>query len=1040
MANDMISAGGGDANITVTVDGSKAIAESILIAKAIENMAAKSAKSIDKMGYSFNKMRKSFDDFLPSFGKTFAVAGISVAGLTTLLGHQANKLIEVNRMYTGFIATMNVVKGSTAAAKKEYEFLLNTSNRLGVEVSATIPQYAKLAAALKNVDTSGELTRNLFVGVSEAAVVLHSRGRDVTLIFEAFQQMASKGKLSLEELQRQLGNTLPGAVGMAARAMKMSEIDLRKGIEKGTIDVYEFLAKVANQLKVEYGGSVEYAASQFTAKMNVMKNSLTEFYREVGSSGAMDGFIKVVEVIRQKIEQLDIAEKLGGSVGELANQFSEFLENITVAQIEDLFGAISIGFQAMGETFRWVGEVLTDFNPESQSPLTEFSVFMLRWVGGIADLLAVLVSEFMTAVNVIKEMWYDLSLTMTEDFAKPMERIQQISNIIGLQNDGVNNFLSERNLTMSNRDQAAADSTRWRNNTASILSGEGSLSARIKNLGDTNRDNQLNKATISGNALLSSITSSSANEFTGNKPFSLLNPNQSPNYFVPQSQADLEKMVNELNSSGAPNSKSNSATGGKSKTNVYLKEQTSLLKELSDVQNEYQNIASGRANIEGENENKVRTLISADERYSKLTQDQKGNLISLAQNLDGLILKRDNLIKVTEFENETLQQNLEIQKSIAQLQSTGYESKYNQASNLEREFSKGGKYEFVNDLEKDKLRGSATGRDDADRLLEMERYTQSLRQANKEIEFQNTLYGKTKEELEVITKEHEIDLWIAEQSVGASDKMKDNYAELAKLLKADVTSALRQFNSQQDDILAGLKDGMAGAIDAIGTPFERFSSLALDSINNISDAFSTWITTGKMDFKSLAAMMLSELAKVIFQLYVIKPLLEYMKSSMNSSGGGGILGSLIDFGIGLIGSGGSVSPGADGIGTGPYAKGGVFDGGIQQFAKGSPFKANGGVYGHNFFNMAEMGEKGPEAIMPLSRGKDGVLGVRMSGMSSSSGDDIAIYVTVNAETGQSETTSSGAANQDLTKLGKMIGNVVRETIIQEKRVGGILYG
>lgn len=68
-----------------------------------------------------------------------------------------------------------------------------------------------------------------------------------------------------------------------------------------------------------------------------------------------------------------------------------------------------------------------------------------------------------------------------------------------------------------------------------------------------------------------------------------------------------------------------------------------------------------------------------------------------------------------------------------------------------------------------------------------------------------------------------------------------------------------------------------------------------------------------------------------------------------------------------------------------FAKGGAFDGGVQAFAKGGAFTngiysdptlfkfANGGAFG-------VMGEAGPEAVMPLKRGSDGSLGVRVTAM------------------------------------------------------------
>ena len=94
------------------------------------------------------------------------------------------------------------------------------------------------------------------------------------------------------------------------------------------------------------------------------------------------------------------------------------------------------------------------------------------------------------------------------------------------------------------------------------------------------------------------------------------------------------------------------------------------------------------------------------------------------------------------------------------------------------------------------------------------------------------------------------------------------------------------------------------------------------------------------------------------------------------------------------------------------ANGNVFDaGGVTAFAKG------GVVGGPTVFPFANgiglMGEAGPEAIMPLSRGADGKLGVIASGGGAPS-------VTINNYSGQEASASSDSAGNIVIEIGRAI--------------------
>ncbi len=76
---------------------------------------------------------------------------------------------------------------------------------------------------------------------------------------------------------------------------------------------------------------------------------------------------------------------------------------------------------------------------------------------------------------------------------------------------------------------------------------------------------------------------------------------------------------------------------------------------------------------------------------------------------------------------------------------------------------------------------------------------------------------------------------------------------------------------------------------------------------------------------------------------------------------------------------GAIGDGISGLLGGLFAQGGVMSQGrVQAFAKGGV--VNGATaFGMRGGQMGLMGEAGPEAIMPLTRGSDGSLGVRAAG-------------------------------------------------------------
>ena len=158
----------------------------------------------------------------------------------------------------------------------------------------------------------------------------------------------------------------------------------------------------------------------------------------------------------------------------------------------------------------------------------------------------------------------------------------------------------------------------------------------------------------------------------------------------------------------------------------------------------------------------------------------------------------------------------------------------------------------------------------------------------------------------------------------------------------------------------------ANAFDAEAKAKQTSIDLMDDFRRGASDALADFVT-GAKSAKDALKDFFNELAAQITHA-IAQNWMEKLFGQQGQSGGGsygGLLQGL--FGLFTGGSGG---------GEQWYANGGAFENGVQKFAYGgvvgSPtnFLMSGG-------RLGLMGEAGPEAILPLHRGPDGKLGVRM---------------------------------------------------------------
>lgn len=212
-----------------------------------------------------------------------------LGGFTAIVA--VKQLFQATAAMQGIEVALGAVTREGQTTAQTMAFLRSEANRLGFDFRTSALEYAKLAAAGNSVNLQQETIEQTFIAAQEAARVFNLSVADTEGVLKAFTQIISKGKITAEELRNQLGDRLPGAVGIFANALGVTTQELSEMLEKGEVMANdETLQAVAKELRNTVGSQIPKAANNATAAFNRFKTQLFEFSASIGKSGLADIF------------------------------------------------------------------------------------------------------------------------------------------------------------------------------------------------------------------------------------------------------------------------------------------------------------------------------------------------------------------------------------------------------------------------------------------------------------------------------------------------------------------------------------------------------------------------------------------------------------------------------------------------------------------------------------------------------------------------------------------------------------------------------
>ena len=216
--------------------------------------------------------------------KQVLLFGTAYKGLAFLMDFPS-QVKEAVASLQSFRNTLNAIIPDASKAAEANQFILDTVDKYNVPLQTARDGFVKLYASMEPAGFSGEDVQELFLGVSQAAATFGLSADKVDRVQYAFAQMASKGQIMSEELKGQLGDVLPGAMGLFAKAAGLEGPDaiqkFSKAMEDGAFkgeNMMALLRNVAKTMQKDFGPGAEGAAESFQGLMNDMSTALKKLY------------------------------------------------------------------------------------------------------------------------------------------------------------------------------------------------------------------------------------------------------------------------------------------------------------------------------------------------------------------------------------------------------------------------------------------------------------------------------------------------------------------------------------------------------------------------------------------------------------------------------------------------------------------------------------------------------------------------------------------------------------------------------------------
>jgi tape measure domain-containing protein len=210
---------------------------------------------------------------------SFGTWGIAIIAVGEALRGLNSLVLMGEQLRRSQIGVENV-SSSALDAGINLDFLRDIAERLGLEIEGLNKSFKMFAGATQGTAFEGAKTRDIFIGITNAAAAMQLTTDETGSVVRAFSQMLSKQTVNSEELKQQLGEHLPSAMRIFAAATGKTIPELMKLMEQNKVLAFDVLPDVAEKLNEVYGQTALKNVDTLTGATAKLSNAWRELLSE----------------------------------------------------------------------------------------------------------------------------------------------------------------------------------------------------------------------------------------------------------------------------------------------------------------------------------------------------------------------------------------------------------------------------------------------------------------------------------------------------------------------------------------------------------------------------------------------------------------------------------------------------------------------------------------------------------------------------------------------------------------------------------------